>query len=313
MFDIVVAGEYLIDFTPSGRGSMGNPAYEMNPGGGPPNCAAAVSALGGKAAVIGAVGDDLFGRFLKQTLTTCKIEPRGVQTVPVIHTTLAFVSLQDNGEREFAFLRDPGADTELKEELLDYSLIDQCRNLHFSSLTLKRDPARAATLSAVRYAKERGIQVSYDPNYRAMLWDSKEQAIQELYGALPLADIVKLSEEEMAMLLHVSADDPASGANKLLEMGIKTCYITYGAKGSYYATAAEQGFVDGFPVQAVDTTGCGDAFMGASIFLQFNHPEYGIRERVQFANAVGALCATKKGGMMAMPSYEQALGLFQSC
>ncbi len=312
MFDIVVAGEYLIDFTPSGRGSMGNPAYEMNPGGGPPNCAAAVSALGGKSAVIGAVGDDLFGRFLKQTLTTCKIEPRGVQTVPVIHTTLAFVSLQDNGEREFAFLRDPGADTELREELLDYSLIDQCRNLHFSSLTLKRDPARAATLSAVRYAKERGIQVSYDPNYRAMLWDSREQAIRELYGALPLADVVKLSEEEMAMLLHVSADDPASGANKLLEMGIKTCYITYGAKGAYYATASEQGFVDGFPVRAVDTTGCGDAFMGASIFLQFNHPEYGVRERVQFANAVGALCATKKGGMMAMPSYEQALNLFES-
>ena len=312
MFDIVVVGEYLIDFTPSGRGSMGNPAYEMNPGGGPPNCAAAVSALGGKAAVIGAVGDDLFGRFLKQTLTTCNIDPRGVQTVSVTHTTLAFVSLQDNGEREFAFLRDPGADTELKEELLDYSLIGQCRNLHFSSLTLKRDPARAATLSAVRYAKEHGIQISYDPNYRAPLWDSKEHAIQELYGALPMADVVKLSEEEMAMLLNVSADDPEAGTRKLFDMGIKTCYITYGAKGCYYATASEQGFVEGFPVQAVDTTGCGDSFMGSAIYMQFNHPELSIKERVRFANAVGALCATKKGGMMAMPNYEQALKLFKS-
>ncbi len=312
MFDIVVVGEYLIDFTPSGRGSMGNPAYEMNPGGGPPNCAAAVSALGGKAAVIGAVGDDLFGRFLKQTLTTCNIDPRGVQTVSVTHTTLAFVSLQDNGEREFAFLRDPGADTELKEELLDYSLIGQCRNLHFSSLTLKRDPARAATLSAVRYAKEHGIQISYDPNYRAPLWDSKEHAIQELYGALPMADVVKLSEEEMAMLLNVSADDPEAGIRKLFDMGIKTCYITYGAKGCYYATASEQGFVEGFPVQAVDTTGCGDSFMGSAIYMQFNHPELSIKERVRFANAVGALCATKKGGMMAMPNYEQALALFRS-
>lgn len=312
MFDIVVAGEYLIDFTPSGRGSMGNPAYEMNPGGGPPNCAAAVAALGGKAAVIGAVGDDLFGRFLKQMLHTCNIEPRGVQTVPVIHTTLAFVNLQDNGEREFAFLRDPGADTELKEELLDYSLIDECRNLHFSSLTLKRDPARAATLSAVRYAKERGIQISYDPNYRAPLWDSREHAIEELYGALPLADVVKLSEEEMAMLLDVPADDPAAGTKKLLEMGVKTCYITYGAKGSYYATESECGFVDGYPVQAVDTTGCGDSFMGAAIYMQLNHPEFSLQERVRFANAVGALCATKKGGMMAMPSFEQALKLYQS-
>ncbi len=311
MFDIVALGEYLIDFTPAGRGSMGNPAYEMNPGGGPPNCAAAVAALGGSAAIIGAVGDDLFGRFLKNMLQTCNIEGRGVQTVPEIHTTLAYVSLADNGEREFAFLRDPGADTQMSEDKLDFSLIDQCRNLHFSSLSLNRNPARAATLAALRYAKERGIQVSYDPNYRAPLWESRTRAIEELRGGLRWADVVKISEEEMELLLNVPAQDAAAGAKILLGMGIKTCYITYGAKGAYYATTQEQGFVEGFPVQAVDTTGCGDAFMGSSLYMQLRHPEISIAERVRFANAVGALCATKKGGMMAMPSLEQVQAFLQ--
>jgi len=311
MLDFVCVGEYLVDFTPVGRGPMGNPAYEMNPGGGPPNCAAAVAALGGGAAVIGAVGDDLFGRFLKGKLSECHIGERGVQTVPVVHTTLAFVNLADNGEREFAFLRDPGADTELCEEKLDTALLGDCRNLHFSSLTLKRDPGRAATYAAVKYAKAHGAQISYDPNYRAPLWDSRAQALSEMYGALPYADVVKLSEEEMAMLLDVSPDDPASGAKKLLALGPSTCFITYGAKGAFYATRDESGFVAGFPVKAADTTGCGDAFMGASVYMQLYHPGMPLRERVRFANAVGALCATKRGGMMAMPSYAQAEELYR--
>ena len=309
--DYVCVGEYLIDFTPAGRGSMGNPAYEMNPGGGPPNCAASVAALGGSAAVIGAVGDDLFGRFLKGRLEACGIEGRGVQTVQSTHTTLAFVSLANNGEREFAFLRDPGADTELCEAKLEYSLLGNCRNLHFSSLTLKRDPARAATVAAVKYAKAHGAQISYDPNYRAPLWDSREQAVSEMYGALPYADVVKMSEEEMALLLDVPADDSAAGAKRLLALGPKLCFITYGAKGAFYATREESGFVPGFSVKAVDTTGCGDAFMGASIYMMLYHPELPLAERVRFANAVGALCATKKGGMMAMPSYAQAEALFR--
>lgn len=309
--DFVCIGEYLIDFTPAGRGSMGNPAYEMNPGGGPPNCAAAVAALGGSAAVIGAVGDDLFGRFLKAKLSECRIEDSGVQTVTSTHTTLAYVSLADNGEREFAFLRDPGADTELSEGKLDYTLLEGCRNLHFSSLTLKRDPGRAATIAAVEYAKAHGAQISYDPNYRAPLWDSREQAVSEMYGALVYADVVKLSEDEMALLLDVPADDPAVGAKRLLALGPRLCFITYGAKGAFYATREESGFVPGFSVKAVDTTGCGDAFMGASLYLMFYHPELPLAERVRFANAVGALCATRKGGMMAMPSYAQAEALYK--
>ncbi len=305
MLDLVAVGEYLIDFTPAGQGLMGNPTYEMNPGGAPTNCAAAVAALGGSSAIISAVGDDLFGRFLLEALKEFNIDNCGVQLISDIHTTLAFVSLKSHGEREFAFLRDPGADTQLNKKHLDYSLIDSCKNLHFGSLSLKQDPGREATYHAVQYAKARGIQISYDPNYRAPLWESKEQAVCELKNGLKYADIVKMSEDEMELLLEVPASKPREGAKKLFKMGISTCYITYGAKGAFYATETEQGFVNGFCVKAVDTTGCGDAFMGAAIYMQLYKPELPLCERVRFANAVGALCATKMGGMMAMPKLEQ--------
>jgi len=305
MLDLVAVGEYLIDFTPAGHGSMGNPTYEMNPGGAPTNCAAAVAALGGSSAIISAVGDDLFGRFLIKALKEFNIDERGVQLVSNIHTTLAFVSLTAHGEREFAFLRDPGADTQLSKDLLDYSLLDACRNLHFGSLSLKHDPGREATYHAVRYAKQRGIQISYDPNYRAPLWESRSHAVHELKNGLKYADVVKMSEDEMELLLDVPKSKPEEGVKQLLDMGISTCYITYGAKGAYYATAKEQGFVNGFSVKAVDTTGCGDAFMGAAIYMQLYEPELPLALRIRFANAVGALCATKMGGMMAMPRLEK--------
>lgn len=301
MFDIIAVGEYLIDFTPAGRGSMGNPAYEMNPGGAPCNCVAACVSLGGSGAVLSAVGDDLFGRFLIEKLRESGIDGSGIQVIPDVHTTLALVSLLENGEREFAFLRDPGADTQLNVAHINFSLLDACCDLHFGSLSLCQDPALSATMQAVRYAKEHGVQISFDPNYRAPLWRDTDTAVAAMMGGLRFADVVKLSEEEMELILCVKKDDPAAGVAKLFELGVSTCYITYGAEGAYYADYSTQGFMPGFPVEVADTTGCGDAFMGAALYLQLKQPSLPIKQRARMANAVGALCATKKGGMMAMP------------
>ncbi|MDR1620208.1 MAG: carbohydrate kinase [Clostridiales bacterium] len=305
--DFVGVGECLIDFTPSGTGGMGNPAFEMNPGGGVVNCVAAYTALGGSGAAICAVGRDLFGNFLIDKLKASHIDVSAVQVIDDVHTTLAVVSLQPNGERKFAFLRDPGADTQIDEAKIDFSLIEHCKALHFSSLSLCYGPALSATMACVRYAKAHGKLISFDPNFRPPLWQDTAKAIDAIKGGLRFADVVKLSEEEMELTLNVPRETPAKGAQRLMDMGVNTCYITYGAKGAYYADVTARGFVDGFTVKAVDTTGCGDAFSGAAMYFMLNHPAFDIAARTKLANACGAICATRMGAMMAMPTFDELM------
>lgn len=300
MFDVVAVGELLIDFTPCGRGEMGNPVFEMNPGGGPPNCLAAVSALGGAAAFIGKVGNDHFGDFLVRALGKAGIDAAGVTRTYQTHTTLAFVHLAENGERSFSFLRNPGADLLLTPEEIDTSLIDRASVFHFSSLSLTSEPARQAVLQAVSYAKQQGKHISYDPNYRPLLWKNEAEALEWMNRGLALADIVKLSEDELAFLKK--EDDIVRGAAMLREEGAGRVFVTMGSKGAYYHTnERESGFVPAFSVRAVDTTGCGDAFMGAILYQITRETGLSSAEQVRFANATAALCATQKGGLPAMP------------
>ncbi|MDD4796140.1 MAG: carbohydrate kinase [Eubacteriales bacterium] len=302
MLDVVAIGEVLIDFSPAGTGPMGNPTFEMNPGGAPANCLAANAALGGKTAFIGMVGDDYFGNFVLQALADSAIGISGVKKHASVHTTLAFVSLSADGERSFSFFRNPGADIMLRLEDVDFSLIDHARIVHFGSLSMTDEPARSTLLAVLEYARDKGKTISYDPNYRPALWQDETTAAAWMNKGLEYADIVKMSQEEMALLLGIDADDVARGAARILATGKQAVFITCGARGAYYAAAQGCGFVPGFAVQAVDTTGCGDAFTGTVHYFMQHHPEYALERVVRLANAVGALCATQPGGLPALPS-----------
>ncbi len=308
MYDIVALGEYLIDFSPAGVGLMGNPCFEMNPGGAPANCLAACARLGGSTAMIAAVGDDSFGRFLRRKADRAGIDTRFVVTVPQ-STTLAFVSVGEGGEREFAFVREPGADTMLTRGHVPEQALSGTRIFHFGTLSMTSEPALSATIYAVERARELGVTVSFDPNYRAPLWDGEQRARDRMLWGAARADIVKLSEEELEFMTGLPL---RAGAGSLLEMGPRELYVTAGARGAYYFTREEDGYVPGFAVDAIDTTGCGDAFTGAMLYQRCRAPEREIAARVRFANAVGALCATRPGGICAMPGAEEVSRLLES-
>lgn len=298
--DIVGIGEVLIDFSPIGTGRAGNPAYEMNPGGAPANMLAAYCALGGSAAFIGAVGADFFADFLRRKLKDCGIDISGLATISDAHTTLAYVSLDDNRQPSYHFMRENGADGRLSKDMVDLSLIDDAMALHFGGVSLSKESSREAVLHAARYAKEKGRLVTFDANYRDMLWTSEREAIERIGEGVALADIVKLSREEARLL--TSTDEPSEAAEMIMAQGKRAVFVTLGADGVYFMTRQERGTVEAYDVRAVDTTGCGDAFMGAVLYQLLNEPSKMMHEVVSYANAVSALCALKYGAMPAMPS-----------
>lgn len=304
MIDVVAIGETLIDFSPCGKGQMGNPLFEMNPGGAPANCLATNTKLGGKTAFIGMVGTDLFGNFLEGVLKNTNIETRGLKKTDKASTTLAFVTIDENGDRDFAFVRNPGADHMITDADIDYSLIDECKILHYGSITLSAEPGRSTQMAVMKYAKEHGKILSYDPNYRELIWHDEPRAIARMSEALEYADIVKMSEVEVDLITGCG-EDYEKGAKAILDSGKKMVFITMGDKGAYYLTPTESGFQPSFKVKAIDTTGCGDAFMGAIHYFLTHKPETPLAEMVRYASAVGALCATAMGGIPALPTPEQ--------
>lgn len=306
MLDIVAIGEALIDFSPIGKGKMGNPSFEMNPGGAPANCLAAASTLGGNCALISMVGDDFLGDFLIKSLNNKNISTTGIKRTNKARTTVAFVSIADSGEREFSFYRSPGADILLSKYDVDMALIDKAKIVHFGSLSLTDEPARTATLSVIDYAKRKGKIISYDPNYRPLLWESKDTAIKWMLKGMELADIVKISDEELGIIYGYDVSEIEQGAEEVFKTGKELVLVTCGNKGAQYKTQNESGFCSGYGVEAIDTTGCGDAFLGALLYLKCYEPQMSIRKMVNFSNGVGALCATKMGGLPAMPSMSEA-------
>jgi len=306
MFNVVALGECLIDFTPMKAGPSGHPTYEMNPGGAPANCLAAVQAFGGKTAFIGKVGADTFGEFLAGKLNAAGINTDGLVRDKDIHTTLAFVHLDDKGERSFDFFRKPGADIMLREDEVDVSLIDNAAVFHFGSLSLTDEPSRSACLMAAKYARKNGKLVSYDPNFRPPLWNSREEAVERMKEGLALADVVKMSEEELELITGCGVDRLEEGAQKLLEYGCKTVFITLGSEGAYYLSGKERGRVPGYSAQVADTTGCGDVFTGTVLFLMTQRPELGLEEMVRVACAAGKLCAQLRGGLHPELDAQQA-------
>lgn len=308
MIDIVALGEILIDFTPSGVNEQGIALFARNPGGAPANVLAMNNRLGGTSAFIGKVGADGFGRYLRQTLTECGIDDSGLIEDTSIPTTLAFVQLNEQGDRSFSFYRKPGADLMLTESEIRRDLIDQCEIFHFGSVSLTGEPCRSACLEAAAYAKQLGKRISFDPNYRPLLWDSEEEAREQIMRGIALADILKVSEEEM--LLITGTDDLEKGSRILLEMGPSLVLVTMGEKGAFYRNRIHAQLIPTYPVKAVDTTGAGDAFVGAMLWclkdLSAEELSQGDLSRmVDFANAAGSLTTTKGGAIPALPSMEE--------
>lgn len=311
MFDVTALGEVLIDFTPCGVSEAGMALFEQNPGGAPANVLAAVSNLGLKPAFIGKVGDDMHGALLKETLDKINVDTTGLVVDPDFFTTLAFVSLK-NGERSFSFARKPGADTQLKKEEVKLDVVKNSKIFHCGSLSLTDEPARSATFYAVEEAKKAGAVISYDPNYRPLLWKSEEDAIEKMRSMVPYADIMKISDEETELLSGKA--DPKEAAEVLLSQGVDCVVVTLGADGALLKTKNIEVQVKGKPRKVVDTTGAGDSFWGgllSRLALYDVKPADLTKEQAEeyltFANAVAGLCVEKRGAIPAMPTLEQVM------
>ena len=312
MFDILTVGEMLIDLTQTGISAQGIPQYTAFPGGAPANVAVAAARLGAKTAFIGKVGSDAFGKLLADTLRQNGVDTGGMKMTGEANTTLAVVSLQENGERDFAFYRKGFADTLLSADEISDERLQNTHVLHFGSVSLTDEPSRGATFSAVKRAKDLGVCVSYDPNYRASLWSSRALAIEMMKQPLGMVDILKISDEELPLL--TGDDDPETGTEMLSrEYGIALILLTLGAKGAYYRFGDKTGVCEGIKVKVADTNGAGDTFLGAFLsgmtakgkYRPDSLTEAEIRELVVFSNKAAAITTSRSGAIPAMPTLNE--------
>lgn len=314
MTDVCALGEVLIDFTDAGVSAAGQKLFERNPGGAPANMLVALQRLGHQSAFVGKVGADMHGEFLRATLEEYGIDLRGLISDSAYFTTLAFVALDEHGDRSFSFARKPGADTRLTPDELDKALIGASKVFHIGSLSLTDEPARSATLTALEAAQTAGCVMSYDPNYRANLWASKEAAMTQMRAVVPYMDLVKMSDNECELLTGVS--DPAEAAKRIVTAKASVCCVTLGADGALVATQEGVAQVGPFETKVVDTTGAGDSFWGGFLaaFLESGLAPKDIqledaKAMARMGNAVAALCVRKRGGIPSMPSREEVLEL----
>lgn len=309
-FDIVTLGELLIDFTESGLSKDGGHLFEQNAGGAVANVACAAKKLLLNTAFIGKVGDDMHGRFLKATLDDVGVNTSGLVISKDVFTTLAFVSLSENGEREFSFARKPGADTALKTSEVDESLLKSCRIFHFGSLSLTDEPSRSATVFAAKRAKAAGAVISFDPNFRAPLWKSEDEAKKRIKSVLPLVDIIKISDEETKLVTGFA--EPEKAFDELLRIGCKCAVVTLGKDGAVAATSSAGAKSEAKAKRAVDTTGAGDAFWGGFLYKLIRNEKpieaYSKDElfgALKFANAVAGFCVGRRGAIPSLPTIDE--------
>jgi sugar/nucleoside kinase (ribokinase family) len=284
------------------------PGFRKSPGGAPANVAVGLARLGVDSAFLGKVGDDPFGRFLERAFAAAGVNTRFMRFDRDARTGLAFVSIQADGERDFVFFRNPSADMLLRADEIPDAALEGCRIYHFGSITLTQEPSRGATLQTLRRARERGAIISFDPNLRPPLWPDLDSARREILAALPLADAVKVSEEEGEFLFGPGS--PREHAARLLGAGVKLAAVTRGAGGCYLATPEAAADVPGFSVAAVDTTGAGDGFVAGLLAglletgLEGAAGEDALFRLGRFGNAAGAITCLRKGAIPALPDRE---------
>ena len=308
MTEITTIGEVLIDLTQTGVNGQNVPVFAANPGGAPANVAVAAARLGASAAFIGKVGRDGFGAYLTGVLTENGVDASGVRADET-PTTMAVVTVAPGGERSFRFVR--GADALLTEDEVDTALIEGSKVLHFGSVSLTAEPARSATLFAARHAREHGVLVSYDPNYREALWPDREEAVARMCAPLPLVDMLKLSDEELPLL--TGTDDPAEGTRRLADRGVSLVLLTLGGEGAFWRWQGKTGLVPGVATAVADTNGAGDTFLGAvlsRLVRRGEKPLEGLTVRelediLAFANRAASKTCSRSGAIPAMPTLAE--------
>lgn len=309
-YDVVALGELLIDFTENGLSSQGNPLMEANPGGAPCNVLAMLNKLGKKTAFIGKVGRDQFGTMLKTVVEESGTDVTNLMMDDEVHTTLAFVHTFPDGDREFSFYRNPGADMMLKKEEVDPEIIKAAKIFHFGTLSSTHPEVREATRYAIDVAKENGLLVSFDPNLREPLWDSLEDARKEIEYGLGKCDILKISDNEMEFM--TGTDDYNKGVEMLRESyDISLIFVTLGKEGSraYYKDM----IVEVAPFirkDTIETTGAGDTFEACALNYVLEHglenlTEENLKELLRFANAGASIITSRKGALKVMPEKEE--------
>jgi len=310
MLDVTALGELLIDFSPVGADEQGYPTMAAKPGGAPTNYLAALAAYGAKTALLAKVGADSFGNMLIDTLKNAGIETAGIVVDPTVFTTLAFVTLTQDGNRSFSFARKPGADTCLRYDELNLSLIDDAKVFHFGTLSLTHEPAREATQRALAYAKSCAKLITFDPNLRESLWDDLGEARRQILWGLGMADIVKISDEEVEFLWGCSGQE---GAERLLDVyKVKLAMVTMEAQGAYLKNRNAFAYAACPPVAPLDTTGAGDIFGGSAlsrILKLGKSPEeldsVDLAMIADFATTAASLSTQKYGGSPSVPSEEE--------
>lgn len=314
-YDVIALGELLIDFTMNGQSEQGNNMFEACPGGAPCNVLALLNKMGKKTAFIGKVGKDQFGALLRDTITEAGIDASNLMVDENVNTTLAFVHTFPDGDREFSFYRNPGADMMLTADEANPEVVKDTKVFHFGTLSMTHEGVREATKKAVETAKANGCLVSFDPNLRPPLWSSLDLAKEQMEYGFGKCDILKISDNEIQFVS--GKEDYDEGIAYLQETyNIPLILLTMGKDGSraYYKDMRVER--PGFSVKAIETTGAGDTFCGSSLNYLVDHDfenltEEQLGEMLTFANAAAALVTTKKGAIKAMPVKEEVLELIQ--
>ncbi len=311
MLDVIAIGEMLIDFTLDRVQDDGYPVMAAHPGGSVSNFLAPLAKYGCKTALLTKVGNDAMGRLLAGTVRSSGIDTRGVVTTDQAFTTLAFVTRDANGEREFSFARKPGADMLLTMQDIDLSMIDETKVLHFGTVCMTDEPARSTHYQAVEYARRAGKLITFDPNLRETLWASLDDAREQMFWGFRHADVVKISDNEVDFLFGAA---PEEGARILLEeYGVKLVFVTLGKDGCYFQNRLGGGHVPGLNgIHVVDTTGAGDIFGGSAVYGLLESgakPEDLDPERLQkiarFACTAASLSTTRLGGISGVPPIDE--------
>ena len=310
-FDVIAMGELLIDFTMNGTSEQGNNMFEACPGGAPCNVLAMLNKLGKKTAFLGKVGQDQFGVLLKNTLDESGIDTSNLKMDADVNTTLAFVHTFPDGDREFSFYRNPGADMRLTADEIDAEFLKKAKLFHFGTLSMTHEGVREATKKALNIAKENGLLISFDPNLRPPLWSSLELAKEQMEYGFQFCDILKISDNEIQFVS--GKEDYDEGIQYLQEKyHIPLILLTLGKDGSraYYKDMRVER--SGFKMDTIETTGAGDTFCGSSLNYLLEHgienlTEEQLGEMMTFANAAAALITTRKGAIRSMPEKEEVL------
>ena len=314
-FDVVALGELLIDFTQNGVSEQGNPLLEANPGGAPCNVLAMLQKLGKSTAFVGKVGEDMFGRQLRKVVEQAGIDLTNLVMDPAAHTTLAFVQTFANGDRDFSFYRDPGADLLLTADEVPEDVIANSRIFHFGTLSMTHPGVREATKRAVACAKDAGALVSFDPNLRPPLWASLEDARAQIAWGLGQCDVLKIADNELEFMTGQTDFDKGAAALQKQHPNIRILNVTAGGAGSYSYYGGRRVFVPAVKLGGtIETTGAGDTFCACALNFVLEHgtenlTESDLTDMLRFANAAAYLVTTRKGAIRSMPEQTEVEAL----